>query len=284
MSEAAKLRALKLAAYVPEFVWNPIGRALAWWLAWRVPKPVRQWQLNAEVVTGKPVTKKQTRQAMWYWFRNTVGSLQLGRWSPSKINRMVSVSDLERLHSLLAERGLVLALAHMGSWDLAGAFACLNRLPVTSVAENLPAGQFEYFSTLRAKLGLRIFNQKQAGLVSKLIAEIHQGRVVCLVSDRDFSRRGVPVIWQTPSEPIKLTLPPGPALIASRTGAALVPIACTFESGKMRILVGPTVDPSSDADPVISMTQEIADFFAEQISAHPSDWHMLQKFFPGVTA
>nr|WP_076388703.1 hypothetical protein [Vaginimicrobium propionicum] len=283
MSEVAKLRALKLAAYVPELLWNPLGHALSWWLAWRVPKPVRQWQLNAEVVTGKPVTKKQTRQAMWYWFRNTVGSLQLGRWSMSKINRIVSVNDLERLHSLLAERGLVLALAHMGSWDLAGAFACLNGLPVTSVAENLPSGQFEYFSTIRAKLGLRIFNQKEAHLVSKLTNEVQQGRVVCLVADRDFSARGVPVIWKTPSKSIKLTMPPGPALIAIRTGAALVPVTCTFDAGKMRIHVGSTIEPVSDADPLATMTQELADAFAEQITAYPTDWHMLQKFFPGVT-
>lgn len=283
MSEAAKLRALKLAAWVPEFIWNPLGRALAWWLARRLPKPVRQWQLNAEVVTGKPPTTAQTRQAIWFWFRNTIGSLQLGRWSPSIINQMVIVNDMERLHDLLTQRGLVLVLAHMGSWDLAGAYACLNGLPVTSVAENLPAGQFEYFSAIRAKLGFRIFNQKDDGLVAKLIDEIHRGRVVCLVADRDFSRRGVPVTWTTASQEIKLTMPPGPAVIAHRTGAALVPVACRFDGTKMRILVGPTVDPSCDADPVAAMTQGVADFFAEQIMAFPTDWHMLQRFFPGVT-
>lgn len=284
MSEAAKLAALKIAAHIPAAIWRPVGSALSAWLSWREPKAVKQWQLNYEVATGQRPSPAQTRAGMRSWFRNTVGSLQLGKWSPEKINRLVYVApdDAERLRGHRRETGLVLALPHMGSWDMAGAWACLNGLPVTSVAEKLPAGQFEYFSGIRERLGFQIFSHKTSGLVPKLCEQINQGRVVCLVADRDFSRRGAKVTWPGAKQEYEMTMPPGCALIAERTGAVVVPVAPWFDGSVMRIHIGQAITPPDGADQVAYITQAMASYFAEQIAAHPVDWHMMQRFFPGV--
>ena len=59
------------------------------------------------------------------------------------------------------ERGsIVLAMSHMGNWDLAGAWACRRLAPVLTVAERLePVDLFEQFVSFREGLGMTIIGQ-----------------------------------------------------------------------------------------------------------------------------
>lgn len=51
----------------------------------------------------------------------------------------------------------------------------------------------------------------------------------------------------------------------------------------MRLVVSQPLDPAAGdlthLARITSMTQQLCDFFTEQIRAHPHDWHMLQTFF-----
>lgn len=274
---------LRVAARIPVVIWWPLGRAASLLLAALPPRSLRQWARNVELATGKRPGLRMRAAAQFSWLRNTVGSLQLGRWSRRKIVRKIEVDQtrlamLQRLH---AEQGLVLALPHMGSWDLAGAFACQVGLPVTSVAERLPAGLYEYFRALRARLGFEIHPYDKGDLVRTLSDDLRRGRVICLVADRDFGRRGLPVRWPAATAVRELTLPAGPVLIAQQTGAALVPITCHFAGARMRITICEPVVGQTGRDGAILMAQELADSFATAIASHPADWHMMQRFFPG---
>ncbi len=286
LSPTTELRLMRAAAHIPALLWAPIGHLASVLLAARPPRPLRQWQLNASVATGREPLFSARRAAQFSWLRNTLGSLQLGQWSTRRILRTVQVDprQLEQLKTLHAERGLVLALPHMGSWDLAGAYACLIGLPVTSVAERLPAGQFEYFSRMRASLGFEIHPYDRPNLVPTLCQDVRRGRVICLVADRDFSRRGLPVRWPTPDGGRELTLPVGPVAIAQSTGAALVGVSATFGQRKMYVTIGDEIPNRPGSAGAAAMAQQLADFFAAQVSAKPTDWHMMQRFFPGEIA
>ncbi len=282
----AQLVALRAAAHVPKAIWLPAAGLASLLLAARPPKPLRQWAINARVVTGSEPGFGDRYRAQLSWFRNTVGSLQLGRFSPERIRRTVVVDqgELDAVLASHAERGVVIALPHMGSWDQAGAFGCLAGLPVTSVAERLPAGQYEYFSALRAKLGFEIYPYDQLGLVTLLADDVRRGRAVCLVADRDFSRHGLTVIWPTPDGGRELSVPPGPALIAQQTGADLIPAGVWSDAGLLRITFGEPIPARRGVQGAGEMAQQMVDFFATQIADHVTDWHMMQRFFPGEMA
>ncbi len=280
------LRLLKAASRIPTPVWWPLARLASLVLAARPPRPLRQWEINATIATGQPQGVRGRRAAQFSWLRNTIGSLQLGRWSPERIRAAVDV-DLSRaaaLKEVHAERGLVFATPHMGSWDLAGAYSCIVGLPVTSVAERLPAGQFEYFRDLRSALGFEIHPFDAPNLVPTLCQDLQRGRVVCLVADRDFGRRGLPVRWPTPDGGRDLTLPAGPVVIAQQTGAALVGIACRYDGPRMHITIGDEIALRPGREGAEKMAQELAEFFATNVAASPADWHMMQKLFPGEVA
>jgi KDO2-lipid IV(A) lauroyltransferase len=104
------------------------------------------------------------------------------------------------------------------------------------------------------------------------------GGGVCLVADRDLSQHGVEVDFFGE----RARMPSGPALLAATTGAALLPVGLWFtpDGGWGQQIMAP-VKPSADRlrDRVHTGTQQLADAFTQLISAHPSDWHMLQRLW-----
>jgi KDO2-lipid IV(A) lauroyltransferase len=75
-------------------------------------------------------------------------------------------------------------------------------------------------------------------------------------------------------------MPAGPAIVARRSGAALIPAVCQFTEDGMSIVFGDVVTARPGRDGLVAMTQQVSDFFAATIAARPEDWHMMQPFFP----
>lgn len=285
--QSGMVRLMRIGSHLPVWFWRPVGNVVVSCLATRPRHHRRQWQLNYEVMTGHKPSWNTTRLAFTHWVENTMISLQLSHWSPAKVRARVILDNpeaWERLHDVLETGGLVAALPHMGSWDLIGAYACLDGLPVSSVAEALPDGQFEYFRKLRERLGFRIYSVRDRHGFAKLGTDLEAGRVICLVADRDFSRRGLPVAWKTAQGTRDQTMPPGPALLAQQSARPLVGVATWFDRRhKLHVQVTDLIEVGAGEQELIRATQQIADFFTAEISAHPLDWIMLQRFFKGVT-
>ncbi|MDR2381828.1 MAG: hypothetical protein LBE08_11790 [Bifidobacteriaceae bacterium] len=124
-------------------------------------KGVRQLRANlVRVVPDAPnaVMRRLVRRAMQRYLRYYCEACQLPRWSEAQVDAMIEVEGLEYAQAALAGNGkLVAALAHMGNWDLAGAWASRHLAPVVTVAERLqPDEVFQDFLALREALGMRI--------------------------------------------------------------------------------------------------------------------------------
>lgn len=276
--------------HLPRALWWP-GAQLAGAVLARVPsRPVRQWMLNAETMTGAPPTPAQTRRAVVSWMRTTVTSMKLPGWSADEIERRVDYdpADLEMLRRAVLGRGAVVALPHMGSWDLAGAWVACHGVPISAVAEQLPDAEFELFVRTRRRLGMRVYGHRDPQVMRRLLDDLGEGRLVTLVSDRDFSRRGVPVSWTTAGGPVAGSMPPGPAHLAVLTGAALIGVACSYLGpDRMRIEFSEILEPGEEAtsrERAAALTGRLADWFSPRIRARVEDWHMFQPFFAGVRA
>lgn len=234
---------------------------------------VRRWEDNVAGTLGRRPTPSERRRLIRWWARNNLWSLSLARWSDDEVLRRVRISDEEvrRLRDSLAGPGLVLALPHMGSWDFAGAWCARVGIPVVSVAERLPDGLFELFREARAGMGMEIFPVDQPDLLSELAAAVRDGKLVCLLSDRDLGGRGVRVVWAGR----EITLPPGPAALALRTGADLRVTTTHFEGGHVRLTVSePVVRGRAQA-----MMSEVAARFSDAVRRDPANWLVLQRFF-----
>jgi lauroyl/myristoyl acyltransferase len=177
-------------------------------------------------------------------------------------------------------RGVILALPHVGNWDAAGAWLAGRGHGLTVVAEPVsPPELFEWFAAERRALGMEVVPLGPDAIVEVLRA-IGNGRVVCLVSDRDLTGDGVPVSFF--GEPT--TMPGGPALVALRTGAPLVPVGTYFGTrARHFIRILPPVPAERCGrlrDDVQRVTQELAHRFEELIRAAPDQWLMMQSMWP----
>lgn len=179
-----------------------------------------------------------------------------------------------------AGRGTIIALPHSGNWDVAGLWLVDHGLRFTTVAERLsPESLFDRFVAYREGLGMEIVPLRGGARapVEVLSERLRAGGVVCLLGDRDLSAAGVPVSFF--GEPARM--PPGPALLAATTGAALLPVALWFTEHGWGQWIGPPIELTGARlrDRVVAATQALADAFAERIARHPADWHMLQKLW-----
>lgn len=275
--------------------------ALGWALTKRVPEPVAQAAFTqvADQIwrgRGRGVRRLQanlrracpegsdadiealSRAAMRSYLRYWCEAFRLPVWSREQVLERVVVHDEHILRDAYARgRGVVAALPHLANWDLAGAWACLSGMPLTTVAERLePERLFRRFVAYRERLGMEVLPLSAGeSPIRTLFDRARQGRLVCLVADRDMTASGLEV--QLLGHAARL--PAGPAMIARTTGAVLMPATLAYEGPQLHITMHEPVEPVAGGEGVRVMTQAVADAFSKGIRAHPQDWHMLQRVF-----
>jgi KDO2-lipid IV(A) lauroyltransferase len=180
----------------------------------------------------------------------------------------------ERIFDAAAQgRGVICALPHSGNWDHAGAWLVGRGVRFTTVAERLkPEQLYDRFVAFRESLGMEVLPLTGGRPPFEVLVErLRAGGVLCLLSDRDLSARGVDVEFFGAAT----RMPAGPASLALRTGAVLLPVTLSFRPDGWDCAFHPPV-PHTD---VATMTQQVADAFASGIAAAPADWHMLQRLW-----
>ncbi|MEM7340439.1 MAG: phosphatidylinositol mannoside acyltransferase [Actinomycetota bacterium] len=212
-----------------------------------------------------------------YW----VESFKLPHASTTVVDRGFSVIGYEHVEaSLTSGLGPILVLPHLGGWEWAAAWlGKVVGVRVSAVVERLePDDVFEWFVDLRSAYGIDVI-PLGPDAIGRLATAVHERNIVCLLSDRDIDGTGVEVSFFGENT----TLPAGPALLARRTGAPLLPTAVYFR-GRSRLGY---VDPAIRSDPdrrlradVKATTQALAHAMERLIEAAPEQWHMLGPNWP----
>jgi phosphatidylinositol dimannoside acyltransferase len=218
------------------------------------------------------------RAGMRSYLRYWAEAFRLPRWPVDDlVARTVTVGE-HRLRAPYAEgRGVLAVLPHQGNWDWAGAWACATGMPLLTVAERLrPERLYDEFVAFREGLGMRILPLTGGEDPSDLLEQcLAAGGFVCLLADRHLDGAAVDV--ELCGRQVRL--PVGPAVLARRTGAALVPATTAYDGPRLRITFHPTIEVDhGDTDLSLPM-QSVADAFTSALRADPQDWHMMQRIF-----
>ena len=227
---------------------------------------------------------RQARRALASYARYWVDTFRVPSLSLDQLERGLSFCGREHLEAGLAVgRGVVLALPHLGGWELAGAFIARMGDPITVVVEALrPPEAFRWFTDLRQGMGMTVVaaDAHAGAAVARALAANH---VVCLLCDRDLTGTGIAVDFFGE----RTTLPGGPATLALRTGAPLVPIAVYADRHGHEAVLRPPLDTARRttlrAD-VARVTQDVAHELEILIRRAPDQWHLLQPNWPSDLA
>lgn len=181
---------------------------------------------------------------------------------------------------LAAGKGVILASPHLGGWEWAAAWMAAQGHHMLAVVEPLePPGLLEWFARQREAIGLEIV-PIDADVSRVVLKALRDNRIVCLLSDRDLAGDGVEVEFFGE----RTTLPAGPATLALRTGAALLPVAVYFGPGRGHHgVVHPPISTAREGNlraDVARITQILATEFEGLIRVAPEQWHLLQPNWP----
>jgi KDO2-lipid IV(A) lauroyltransferase len=219
------------------------------------------------------LTQAAVRSYLRYWAE----SFRLPSWPVDDLVRRTRTVGEHFLRDAHAQgRGVVIALPHMANWDWAGTWACATGMPLTTVAERLkPERLYDEFVAYRASLGMEILPAGDGSTFATLLDRVRQGRLVCLLADRDMSRSGVEVLLCG----ARARMPRGPAELARRTGAPLIPATLAYAGSELVITFHPPVPHAEGEQGTVAMMQQVADRFSEALRTDPVDWHMMQRVF-----
>lgn len=179
-------------------------------------------------------------------------------------------------------RGVIAASGHIGSIEIfAGSYA-LQGIPVWGLADDTAYPElFELLNSQRARWGVGIIGWRNL-------------RAIYRVLRGDPAALGMVVDWgyRPDDVPVRLfgawtTLPAGPATLAARTGAIVLPVAAYHQGdvGGYRHVTGPPLEvPDTSPRSIVIATQAIADALESFVRAAPEQWHTFKPMWPSTEA
>jgi KDO2-lipid IV(A) lauroyltransferase len=228
----------------------------------------------------------RTRRAFHSYARYWLEGARLPALGPDVVaDRFVVESGYEHLVAgMEAGKGVIMALPHIGSWEWGGYWLALQGYPMTAVAEPLePPAMYDWFVAQRQAMGLTIvpLGPEASGV---LLRTLRDGKLVGLLCDRDIGGTGIEVDFFGE----RTTMPAGPAMLALRTGAVILPTAVYSGPGRghTAVIMAPvdTERTGSLRQDVARVTQLVAGDLEKLIRRAPEQWHVFQPNWPSDRA
>jgi lauroyl/myristoyl acyltransferase len=294
--ERSAVRGYKAAAAaisrVPTSVSLPLGKAVfvGSYFAW--PKKRRIILSNASHVLGLPASDHRVRhlaRRIYATYAQFVIELMrlpaMAADAPLHIVRSHAEHGEDSFRALFEEmraqgRGLIAVSSHIGSIDLlAGGFA-LRGLPTYGLADDSAYPElFEEMNANRRRWGVGVIPWRN---MRRVFQALREPAIVGLVVDWGYRPEDVPVQlfgeWTT--------LPAGPAILAARTGAAIVPVVNRRQAdGFFEASHYPPIEVTDSTPASLRRaTQAVAAAVEDMIATAPDQWYSFKPIWPGTDA
>jgi len=274
-----------VAQALPEVVARPTARNIGRTLAFALRGRRQMVERHVQRVHGTPLHGLALHHAVAKTFdsyaRYWLESFQLPRRTFEEVDAHFSIDGLEHLDAALTKgSGAIVALPHLGGWEVGGFWLASRGYRFTVVVEPLePPELFEWFAQYRRSLGMNIVALgPDAG--AAVLRAMKENQPVGLLCDRDLKGDGCEVEFFGE----KTTLPAGPATLALRTGAPILPTAVYFRphNGHHAVVKPPLPVERTGRlrDDVTRVTQMLAHALEELIRVAPEQWHLMQPNWP----
>ena len=249
----------------------------AWYLAsaGQRREALRNYSSVLGLDAGHAEVARVARRAFENYGRMMADFVLMASLEREELRRRCTHDGLENIdYALEAGRGAIMAVPHMGSWDLAGSTAGVLGYPIYAVAAGFPGSLEEAVVETRQRFGLRVIPLGRSA-ARQLLEALRANSVVALLCDLPHGP-GVKVeFFGRPA-----VVPGGPASLALKTGARLMP-ACQWRTGPGRYHVH--MDPPLDLgeDDVRGIMQRVVRRFEDFIRERPEQWYAFRPLFQG---
>ena len=294
LNERAVVIGYRFASWLMGVV--PLGISLpiaggAMRLAYRLwPAKRRIILANASHILGRPIddptVERLARRVYQVYGRYIVELMRLPSL-PAEAPAAMMDSHGERGVDAFAElwgrlraegRGIIALSIHIGSIEaLIAAFAARG-FPTYGLADDSSYPElYELLQAQRRRWGVEVFAWKN---MRRVFSVLREPALLGLLVDWGYRPDGVPVRlfgrWTT--------LPAGPAVLAAKTNAVIVPIVCRRQSDGR--FTGEWLDPievrDADPDQIALATQAIAGAIEAMVRPAPEQWYTFKPIWPAT--
>ncbi len=222
-----------------------------------------------------------TRKTFQNFGKYLVDFFRYTRIERRELEKMISIEHLDHLETACrAGNGAIIVTAHFGNWELGGAMLRALGYSVNAVVApaRLPRLQ-DFLQKPREERGLRTV--ALGGSIRVLLRALKRGELVALLTDRDFSRDGEPLLLFGKT----VRLPRGAAWLALHACAPIVPaflIRQEDDTFLLRFHSPILPNPESDERKLMG---EIRDAIEREVGERPSQWFVFHRFWetePGL--
>jgi phosphatidylinositol dimannoside acyltransferase len=217
------------------------------------------------------------QRAFQNYGRMLLDFLLMGSLTKEDLILRTDVDGLEHLDEALARgRGVLIALPHMGSWDNTGSYGGARGYPIMAVTGRFPGSLNDAVIQTRQRYGLAVLEVGRPA-VREIIQALSANGLVGLVCDQE-EGPGVEVSFFGRTA----VVPSGPAAIALKTGAALMPAyQYMTPSGRHHIHIEAAL-AEIEGETKESLMQRIVHRFEAFIREHPDQWFAFRPMFKPV--
>ena len=242
--------------------------------AWLIlPGYRRLARRNVSIAFGNEKSPRQLRHLVRRHFQrlgaNLLCSVKLTSMPLEKMAAQIEAENLDAIHrELRAGHPVVLILSHLANWELFAHILpkFIGYVRNSTIYQKL-GNRFidEHVRRGRGRAGVEMFDRREG--FENAIKLLRGGGAIGILSDQHAGDHG---LW-APFFGRLASTSPLPALLAKRTGAALVGVAIyTTGRAHWQIVVSPALDPKAGS--VESLTAKINELIASQIRRAPEDW------------
>lgn len=228
-------------------------------------------------------SKNEIRAIRKEVFRNfaryLVGFLRSDKLDREYIRRNVEIENQEYLDQARSKgKGVIILTAHLGNWELGGLVIALLGYPLLAVVLPHKSSKVnDFFNSKRESKGVGVIPLGRA--VRQCLNYLRNNKMVALVGDRDFTRKGTIVdFFGRPA-----IFPDGPAAIALKTQALIVPAFMLMnKNGTFRFKIEKPIELTAgdgNKEGLAGLIRQYKGIFEDYIKKYPEQWYMFRRFW-----
>ena len=228
-----------------------------------------------------PRVAAAARRAFRNYAKYLVDMMRIGELTADQARDLITIEDIGVLREAQAVgKGVLVCTVHVGGMDLIGPALKVHGEFLHVVADDTTYGRlYDHLAAVRARQNIFLIGWRN---LRGLFRALRDRANLVLFCDGGYRRGDVPVEFCGEAT----TFPPGPATLAAKSGAPILPVACRRLPDDRFVAAGLPLIHCASTDPaeIHRATQALADALGAVIAEDPGQWYMFRPVWPRTDA
>lgn len=221
------------------------------------------------------------RRAFRNYAKYLVDMMRIGDLTEEQARDLVKIEDIGVLREAQAAgKGVLVCTVHVGGMDLIGPAMKVHGESLHVVADDTTYGRlYDHLAAARARQHIFLIGWRN---LRGLFRALRDGGNLVLFCDGGYRRGDVPVQFCGEAT----TFPAGPATLSAKSGAPMLPVACSRLPDDRFITAGLPLIRCASTEPaeLHRATQALADALGRVIAQDPGQWYLFRPVWPQTDA